>query len=74
MIITIIISITVLLIVIAICYTNYKLYNYKIIENEVSDIKYDLKSIKASLEYYNILLDKAQKNFSEINTILKLRK
>lgn len=73
MIITMIISITVLLIVIVICYTNYKLYNYKTIENEISTIKGDLRLIRNSLEYYNILLDKAQKNLIEIATILKPR-
>lgn len=74
MIITIIISITILLIVIVVCYTHYKLYNYKTVTNEINDIKWDLKTIKDDIVYYKLLLDKMYNKLLEIETILKLRK
>lgn len=74
MVIVIIISFTLLLIVITICYTQYKLYNYKTIAKEVNDIKWDLKTIEEDLSYYNTLLDRLNGQIIEIGTILKLRK
>lgn len=70
MIITIIISITILLIVTIICCTHYKLNNYKAIANEVNDIKWELKTIKDDIEFYNTLLDRLQGHTLESKCIL----